>query len=143
MKTGKKASVPCLSYWPAYSAARPGERAVFHRMLLHGLRSPHAKAGSRIHRRGFFRRLSSKVNPREALIQSTCSDLRQKFSLARKKSAGILCVFQTFLTKISGDLYREDGCGDLFRDSQDFLFPFEWQFSCIKGRFPADNTEEK
>ena len=46
-----------------------------------------------------------------------CSDLRQKFLLARKKSAGILGVFQTFLTKISGDLCREDGCGDLFRDS--------------------------
>ena len=54
---------------------------------------------------------------KETLIKSRCSDLRQKFSLARKKSAGILCVFQTFLTKTSGDLCREDGRGDLFRGS--------------------------
>ena len=54
---------------------------------------------------------------REALIKSRCSDLRQKFSLARKKSAGILCVFQAFLTKTCGNLCREDGRGDLFRGS--------------------------
>ena len=46
--------------------------------------------------------------------------MRQKFSLARKKSAGILCVFQTFLTMTSGDLCREDERGDLFRASLAF-----------------------
>ena len=50
--------------------------------------------------------------------------MRQKFSLVRKKSAGILCVFQTFLTKTSGNLCREDGRGDLFRGSLECL-PFD------------------
>ena len=40
---------------------------------------------------------------KEALIKSTYADLRQKFSLVRKKSAGILDVFQTFLTLSSGN----------------------------------------
>ena len=50
---------------------------------------------------------------KEALIKSTCADLRRKFSLTRKKSAEILCVFQAFLTKFSGDFRREDARGDL------------------------------
>ena len=59
---------------------------------------------------------------KEALIKSTRADLRRKFSLARKKSAEILCVFQAFLTKFSGDFRCEDARGDLFRGSQGILF---------------------
>ena len=33
---------------------------------------------------------------REALIKSTCADLRQKFWLIRKKTAGILTDFKVF-----------------------------------------------
>nr|WP_325218400.1 hypothetical protein [uncultured Oscillibacter sp.] len=33
---------------------------------------------------------------KEALIKSTCADLRQKFLLARKKTAGILTDFKIF-----------------------------------------------
>ena len=33
---------------------------------------------------------------REALIKSTCADLRQKFLLTRKKIAGILTDFKIF-----------------------------------------------
>ena len=36
------------------------------------------------------------VKIKEALIKSTCADLRQKFSLARKKIAGILADFKIF-----------------------------------------------
>ena len=73
---------------------------------------------------------------KETLIKSRCSDLRQKFSLARKKSAGILCVFQTFLTKTSGDLCREDGRGDLFRGSlRIFNEATAWKTHCAICRY--------
>jgi hypothetical protein len=39
---------------------------------------------------------------KEALIKSTCADWRQIFSLARRKIAGILDVFQDFSTQPGG-----------------------------------------
>ena len=36
------------------------------------------------------------LNFKEALIKSTCADLRQKFLLTRKKIAGILADFKIF-----------------------------------------------
>jgi hypothetical protein len=39
---------------------------------------------------------------KETLIKSTCADCRQIFSLARRKSAGILDVFQDFSTQSEG-----------------------------------------
>ena len=57
-----------------------------------------------LRRRGFIRLCLFPYNwgngPRsilkEALIKSTCADLRQKFSLARKKIAEILADFKIF-----------------------------------------------
>ena len=43
---------------------------------------------------GILREIYSQV--KEALIKSTCADLRQKFLLARKKIAGILTDFKIF-----------------------------------------------
>ena len=43
---------------------------------------------------GILREIYSQV--KEALIKSTCADLRQKFLLTRKKTAGILTDFKIF-----------------------------------------------
>ena len=43
---------------------------------------------------GILREIYSQV--KEALIKSTCADLRQKFLLTRKKIAGILTDFKIF-----------------------------------------------
>ena len=74
---------------------------------------------------------------REALIKSTRADLRRKFSLTRKKSAEILCVFQAFLTKFSRDFRCEDARGDLFRGSLDISNFYDSLKKKIKRQWEA------
>ena len=82
---------------------------------------------------------------KEALIKSTRADLHRKFLLTRKKSAEILCVFQAFLTKFSGDFRCEDARGDLFRGSLKqkgdiptrFGETLSWEYLCWAREYPV------